>query len=125
METPTYPLPPSLPVVTQPQGNDKIWSILSHLSSFIGLPFLLPIAVYFAFRRDSAYVTAHASEALNFHLSLLIYTIACVPLIFLAGLGALLIGGMWLASLVFAIIATVKASNGETYRYPLTIRMVS
>jgi uncharacterized Tic20 family protein len=30
-----------------------------------------------------------------------------------------------LASLVLAIVATVKASSGQCYRYPLTLRFVS
>ncbi len=33
-----------------------------------------------------------------------------------------IVGIFWL---VFTIIGSVKASNGEDYRYPLTIRMVS
>jgi uncharacterized Tic20 family protein len=121
METPVYTLPPAIP---QPRGNDKIWSILSHLSGLIGVPFLLPLVVYLAMRGDSDYVAANAREALNFHLSLFIYTLCCIPLIFLAGVGALLIGTFWLASLIFAIIAAVKASDGGCYHYPLTLRLV-
>lgn len=123
METPVYstPTPPALP---RPQGNQKIWSILSHLSSFIGVPFLLPLVVYLAMRDESDYVAGNAREALNFHLSLLIYTVCCIPLIFLFGLGGLLIGAMWLASFIFSIVATVKASDGGCYHYPLTIRLV-
>jgi uncharacterized Tic20 family protein len=34
----------------------------------------------------------------------------------------LVFGGFWL---VFTIIGSVKAVNGELYRYPVTIRMVS
>jgi uncharacterized Tic20 family protein len=35
---------------------------------------------------------------------------------------ALAFGAFWL---IVTIIAAVKAGNGEDYRYPLTIRMVS
>ncbi|MCX6956132.1 MAG: DUF4870 domain-containing protein [Verrucomicrobia bacterium] len=122
METPVYTIPP---VISQPRGNDKAWSIFSHLSGFVGLPFLLPLVVYLAMRGDSEYATANAREALNFHLSLVIYTICCIPLIFLFGLGAVLIGGMWLASLVLSIVAAIKASEGGCYHYPLTLRLVS
>ncbi len=122
MDTPIYNVTP--PALSQPRGNDKIWSILSHLSGFIGLPFLLPLIVYLAMRGDSAYVASNAREALNFHLSLLLYTLICIPLIFAVGLGALLIGGLWLASLVFSIVAAVKASEGGSYHYPITIRWV-
>lgn len=122
MDTPTYNVTP--PVIAQPRGSDKIWSIFSHLSAFVGLPFLLPLVVYLAMRGDSEYVTSNAREALNFHLSLLLYTVICIPLIFAAGLGALLIGALWFTSLILSIVAAIKASDGRSYHYPLTIRWV-
>ena len=120
----TTPITSAPPALSPPRGNEKVWSMLSHLSGFIGLPFLLPLVVYLAMRDDSEYARANAREELNFHLSLVIYTLCCIPLIFLFGLGGVLIGGMWLASLVLAIIAAIKASDGGCYHYPLTLRLV-
>lgn len=112
------------PPLAMPRGNDKIWTILCHLSTFISLPFLLPLVVYLAMKDDSDYVAANAREALNFHLSLLIYAICCIPLIFVViGIPLLIILG--LVSLIFSIVAAVKAADGGCYRYPLTIRLVS
>jgi len=113
-----------LDVPAAPSGNDKIWSMLSHLSALLGVGLLLPLVVYLAMRRDSEYVAANAREALNFHLSVLIYSLCCVPLVFiLIGIPLILVIGV--GSLVLAIIATVKASDGLCYRYPLTLRLVS
>src|SRR5882672_2240571 len=101
----------SLPLIIPPapRGNDKIWSILSHLSALIGVGLLLPLVVYLAMKGDSDYVANNAKEALNFHLSLLIYTLCCIPLIFvLVGIPLLILIG--LASLVLAIVAAIKAS---------------
>jgi len=106
------------------EGSDKIWSMLSHLSALLGVGFVLPLVVYLAMRHESEYVAANAREALNFHISVLIYSLCCIPLVFvLIGIPLLIVLG--LGSLVLAIIATVKASNGQCYRYPLTIRFVS
>src|SRR5881628_2003859 len=106
-----------------PSGNDKIWSILSHLSALLGVGFVLPLVVYLAMRKESEYVAANAREALNFHISVLIYALCCIPLVFiLIGIPLLIVLG--LGSLVLAIIATVKASDGQCYRYPLTLRLV-
>src|SRR6187397_1630025 len=106
-----------------PRGSDKIWSMLSHLSALLGVGFVLPLVVYLAMRHESESVAANAREALNFHLSVLIYILCCLPLVFiLIGIPLLLVIG--LGSMVLAIIATVKASNGECYRYPLTLRLV-
>ncbi len=107
-----------------PKGSDKIWSMLSHLSALLGVGFVLPLVVYLAMRKESEYVAANAREALNFHISVLIYAVCCIPLVFiLIGIPMLIVLG--LGSLVLAIIATVKASDGQCYRYPLTLRLVS
>ena len=75
------------PVHAVPRGNDKIWAILSHLSTFLGIGFILiPLVVYLAMKDESAYVRDNAREALNFHLSILIYGLLCIPLVLVFGL---------------------------------------
>lgn len=115
---PVTPVPPLAP----PRGNEKAWAIFCHLSSFVGLPLLLPFVVYLAMKDDSDYARANAREALNFHLSLLIYGLCCVPLIFL-GIGVLLLGAMALALIVLSIVGAIKAADGGCYHYPLTIQL--
>ena len=116
METPPQ-------IDANPKGSDKILSIMSHLSAFIGVPFLLPLVVYLVMRNESEYVAANAREALNFHISLFIYALFCIPLVFvMIGIPLLIILGI--ASLVFAILAAIKSSEGQCYRYPLTLRLV-
>ena len=107
-----------------PTGNDKIWSILSHLSCWFGVGIILPLVVYLAMKNESEYVRANAREALNFHLSLLIYCIGCIPLVFvLIGIPLLIV--IAFVGFVLAIVAAVKASDGGCYHYPLTLRLVS
>ena len=104
-------------------GNDKIWSMLSHLSALFGVGIILPLVVYLAMRNDSEYVAANAKEALNFHISVYLYILCCIPLAFiLIGIPLMIIIG--LSSLVLAIIAAVNASKGSCYHYPLTLRLV-
>ena len=99
-----------------PKGSDKIWSMLSHLSALLGVGIVLPLVVYLAMRKESEYVATNAREALNFHISVLIYAVCCIPLVFiLVGVPLLLVIG--LGSLVLSIIATIKASDGQCYRY--------
>ena len=106
-----------------PRGSDKIWAILCHLSWFIGVPFLLPLVVYLAMRGDSAYVADNARESLNFHISIFIYALCCLPLLFiLIGVPLLILIG--LASLILAIVGAIKASEGGSYHYPATLRLV-
>ncbi|HWA26311.1 MAG TPA: DUF4870 domain-containing protein [Lacunisphaera sp.] len=115
----------AMPLFAAPRGNEKIWSILCHISVFsVGIGLLLPLAVYLAYRQESSYATDNAREALNFHLSLLLYSLCCIPLVLLFGLGIVLLIALGLGSLLLGIIAAVKTSDGASYRYPLTIRFV-
>jgi uncharacterized protein len=116
---------PPLTVIAQapPRGADKIWTLLCHLSFFVGLPFLLPLVVYLAMKNDSEYVAENAREALNFHISVLIYSICCIPLVFIV-IGAVLLVIIGISSLALAIVAALAASKGECYRYPMTLRLV-
>jgi uncharacterized protein len=115
----TSPAAPGAPVAT----SDKALMILCHLSTFLGAAFLLPFIVWLVKRHDPDMVAAHAAEALNFHLSILIYSILMIPLCFIwVGIPLLIV--IAIGSVVLAIIAAVKAGDGVLYRYPLTIRMV-
>jgi uncharacterized protein len=106
-----------------PKGSDKIWSVLCHLSLFLGVPFLLPLIVYLVMRKDSEFVAENAREALNFHISVLIYSLCCIPLVFIL-IGVPVLVALGVASLILAVVAAVKASDGLCYRYPLTLRLI-
>lgn len=118
----TTPLQP--PVLGPAQGNDKLFIILCHLSLIIGFPFILPFIVYLAKRNESELVAAHAREVLNFHISLLIYCLCCVPLVFIF-IGIPILLALGLMAFICAIIAAIRASEGGFYRYPLTIRLIN
>ena len=111
------------PVTSSMPGDDKTWAILSHVLTFVG-GFIAPLVIYLIKKDESPYVRHHAAEALNFQLSILIYAIVSMILI-LVLIGILLILAVAIGALVFTIIAAIAASNGEEYRYPLTIRFVT
>ncbi|MGH4025979.1 MAG: DUF4870 domain-containing protein [Pseudonocardiaceae bacterium] len=120
------PLPSSSP--SELSSEVRNWAVGAHLSAILGawlaLAFLGPLVVYLLKRDEHPFIAMHAREALNFNISVLIYAIVGVILLFvLIGFVILpLIGIAWLA---LTIVAAVKASNGENFRYPLTIRFVS
>jgi uncharacterized Tic20 family protein len=118
---------PVPPAVYPPQSSsDRLWGVLCHLSYFFGfalLSFLFPLVVYLVMRTDSPFVTDNAREALNFHLSVLLYAICCIPLCFLV-VGIPLLIAIGVAGVVCSIVAAVKASEGVAYRYPMTVRFV-
>ena len=122
-------VPPSQPLPPQPLPADqeRLWAMLAHLLSFVAaylfLGFVAPLIVMLVFGPRSAFVRAHAVESLNFNLTWLLYGIIAVILAFLL-VGILILIVLGIAYLVLVIVASVKANNGEMYRYPATIRFV-
>lgn len=124
-----------VPGQVQFAGSDSTgWAALAHLSALValvvGFVFVGPLIVYLV-KKDDPFVRRHAAEALNFNLSVTIYavvgSIVMILLMFVL-VGLLLIPfaiAAVVAWIVFVIIAGVKASRGEDYRYPLTIRFVN
>lgn len=136
-QTPYPPTPPGGPgqpaYAGQPgtltPADEKLWAGMAHWGSLVagmvaGLAFLAPLLVLVIKGNASAWVRRNAVESLNFQLSMLIYAVVCIPLMFIL-IGFLLILVVGVAWLVFTIIGAIKANNGEDYQYPLTIRMVS
>lgn len=121
MASDSAPIPP--PAGTPVSTSDKALMLLCHLSMFVGAPFVLPFIVWLLKRRESDGVGAHAAEALNFHLSWVLWSILCIPLMWI-GIGFVVVSALWLAGLILAVVGAVKASDGILYRYPLTLRVV-
>lgn len=106
---------------------DRNWAVGAHLSAFVAayvaLGFLGPLLVLLARGDRSPFVRQHAVEALNFNITVLIYLAICVVLAFVL-IGIPLLIGLGILYLVTVIIGAVRASSGQPYRYPLTIRFI-
>jgi hypothetical protein len=111
-----------------PTSEERNWALASHVGTFVAawfaMGFLAPLVIMLVKGKDSAFVRRHAVESLNFQISLLIYLVISAVLA-LVLIGFVLMAAVGLFALVVIILATVKAANGEEYRYPLCIRMVS
>ncbi len=118
--------------------KDSQWAIIFHLSGFLGLiapiplvNILAPLVLWLMKKADSPELDAVGKEVLNFQISYFIYTIALgvigsiLTIILVGFLLYLLIPVVVVAWIVLMIIAAVKTSNGEAYRYPLTIRFLA
>ncbi len=119
-------IPPTSSVTT---SNARTWCVLCHASALLGLFFHFlghifgPLIVWLLKRGDAPEIDAHGKESLNFQLSMLIYDAAAVILCFvLIGIPILIV--LWVLNTVLVIVASIKASDGELFRYPLTIRFI-
>lgn len=109
--------------------NERNWGMLCHLSAlagFIGLPYgnvLGPLIVWLLKKNDSVFVDEQGKESLNFHISVAIYgTVAALSMLIL--IGWVLFPLVYLFGLIYTIVGAIAASNGQNYRYPLTIRFL-
>ncbi len=115
------------------QQEDKFWGMplntycmllhLSQLSSVIvpGLGFVLPIIMWATNKDKNEEIDQHGKVTLNWMISLFIYSIVCAVL-WIVIIGMLGFGILVILNLVFAIVAAIKANNGELWVYPLSIR---
>ena len=130
--------PPQTPPSAPPGHESQVrtWNMLCHLSALAGLfvPFgsvLGPLLVWQIKKNEFPSVEEHGKAALNFQLTvfiaLVVGVVVAVILSFVC-IGFLLIPvviAIGLAGLVFAIIAGLKANNGEPYRYPWSLKLIS
>jgi len=122
------------PDIPYPAGapEQRQWAVAIHASGFAGLVFpfgniLAPLILWMIKKPEGAYLDEIGKEVVNFHISFSIYAVVSIlaaillscliiPIIlpFVVGIGGI----------VLMILAIVKTSNGEDYRYPATIRFI-
>jgi len=107
----------------------RTWNILCHASALLGVFFhfpghiLGPLIVWLAKRHDSPEIDAHGKESLNFQISMLIYN-AIAVVFCLVLIGFLVLPILWVLNAMFVLVASIRASDGNFYRYPMTIRFI-
>ena len=110
-------------------SNVRTWCILAHATALVG--FLVPLVghlvgpliIWLAKRQDSAEIDAHGKESLNFQLSMLIYN-AIAAILCLILIGFFILGILHILNIIFVIIASIQASEGKLYRYPIALRLI-
>jgi uncharacterized Tic20 family protein len=148
---------------TSSEKNTATFTHLSTLTQYF-IPFgnyIFPILIWSSYKDKSEFANHHGKQALNFQLSLLLYTLIlaliAIPIfiivflqnipmeavfnnedfvirnfnfdgnIGLLSIGAtavLLFGLLKIVEFFLVIYASIKASNGEYYKYPMTISFI-
>jgi len=103
--------------------QDKTIAILVHIGGLF-TSWVVPLVLYLMKKSSNdVFSTHHSREALNFQLTLLVVYFVCFILSFVL-IGLFFFWIAMLGNLVLSIMAAVKASNGNDYRYPMTIRFI-
>ena len=117
--------PPAAPPLTP--ADEKQWAVLAHLGVIVSGP-IIPAVLYSVYKDRGPFIRDQSREALNFGITATIGWIVTVILgsaldwLFWTPPFSLI---LWIAVIVFAVMATVAVNRGETYRYPFAIRFVT
>jgi len=107
----------------------RTWNVLCHATALAGffVPWaghiLGPLIVWLAKRSDSPEIDEYGKESLNFQISMLIYNVIAGVLC-LVLIGFIILAILHILNLVLVIVASIQASEGKFYRYPMTIRLI-
>jgi hypothetical protein len=128
-----YPPPPAgygSPSAGYGSNDDKTWALVAHFGgaagAFMGVGgagWVAPLIALLVRGNESPTARAHAVAALNFQITMTIVSIvgwitACLFIGFILVLGAMVVG------IIFGILAGIKANEGQTYNYPMSLKLV-
>ena len=110
------------------QKQERMWGMLCHLGALVGyiMPFgnvIGPLVIWLLKKQESPFIDAQGKEALNFQITMTIAAFVAV-LLFVIVIGFPLLIGVALFNLVMIILAAVKVNNGDTFTYPVCIRLI-
>ncbi len=109
--------------------EERNWGMFVHLAAFVGyltaaLGFIVgPLVLWLIKKEEYPYVDYHGKEALNFQISFFLYGLIAGALTLIL-VGLVILPVVIILHLVFMIIGTIRASEGQYYKYPLTIRFI-
>ena len=109
--------------------EDRNLIVVAHLSQLLDLitgigGFIVPLVIWITQKDKIRGMDESGKQILNFQISIFLYSIICIPLILLIGLGFLGLIAIGIVAVVFPIINAIKASNGEPAYYPATIQFL-
>ena len=116
----------------QPKDIEKEkrqWALFIHLSqfgcySFPLLGIVLPILLWQLKKDELPGIDAHGRVVLNWMISVIIYTLICIPFCFLL-IGIPMLFVLGIAAVIFPIIGAIKANDGILLKYPASIPFFS
>jgi len=115
--------------VQQPQPSTEVskdarmWGMLCHLLGLFTC-FIGPLIIWLIKKDEDPFIDDQGKEALNFQITVAIAGIVSSVLVPVFCIGIILGVAVFIADLVFCILASIKANGGEKYRYPVSIRFI-
>ena len=117
---PSAPAPP--PADGEIASDERTMAMLAHLLAIFTW-FIGPLIIWLIKKDSSEFVDDQGKEALNFQITIGIAWIAS-GLLTCVAIGLFIMPVVFVANLIFCILATVAANGGQRYRYPVAIRLI-
>ncbi|GAB4010886.1 DUF4870 domain-containing protein [Nocardioides ultimimeridianus] len=125
---PSYAAPASTAITPD---EERTWSMLTHVGvgaatvfSAGTLGFFAALAVYLLHKDRGPFIRHNAANAMNIQLNMLMWAVIGLVLV-LVLVGFLVLLAVPIVGVVLHIVAAVKASRGEWWNPPMTIRFIS
>ena len=99
--------------------DENTFVALIHASQFISA-FIIPLIAWILLKNKSLILDAAGKNILNFEISFTLYS----AILLVTCVGSVLIPIPLVIMVIFIVIAMIKAGNGETWEYPLSIRFL-
>ena len=77
-----------------PTQDEKNIALLCHVLTLVAW-FVAPLVIFLIKKDESEYIRSHAAESLNFQLSIFLYMLLCIPLVFIV------VESLWLLPWLF------------------------
>lgn len=127
METHDPSHPPRPGEITQHERDVRQWAMFLHLSVLAGVVivplagWIAPIVIWQVKKDELPEIDEHGRIVVNWLISAAIYFVVCLLLIFvIVGIPLMAIWGV--ITILFPVIGGIKASKGEIWPYPMSIR---
>lgn len=111
------------------EKDARQWATIIHLSALAGLLgngvgfVIVPLVIWLLKKNDHPFIDEQGKEAVNFQITMMLaFFVSLVLAIVLIGYVLMAIVG--LMAVIFPILAAMKTSEGRSYRYPLSIRVI-
>ncbi|MEM6516240.1 MAG: DUF4870 domain-containing protein [Bacteroidota bacterium] len=97
--------------------------LLTFITGFGGL--IVPLIIWSTQKESVIEMDEQGKRILNFQISILLYSLICIPLIFAFGLGVFGLIVLCFISFLYPIINAIRASHGQEPKYPLSLNFIS
>jgi len=85
---------------------------------------IVPLVIWSVKKEEVYQLDRHGKQIINFQLSMILYSLLAIPVVFLLGLGFLILIAVGLLCLVYPIVNALRASSGQDAIYPFSIRFL-